>query len=661
MKTNKKCLSINRRFLLVLIAFLMTVQLCVFPVSAVEETSIGGSENALAMPDIINAVVSDSEKEYYTQRAYDQEQFLNDVVFSVNGRSYVSYIFSEEVKYVDEQGNIKDKDTTLVATNGGYQQKSNNIQSFLPTHIDSGIQFGGEGYTVSFSPVVAQDVVVAPISVTNNGYGNNSATYNRVFGEKTAIRYTPYYSSLKEEIVLSGYTGQNKFDFIYLVQGLNFDETEGLKLVTEQGEAIFEFPEFIVYDSQGKTVQCDYLLQEILADKGLYSLSIVVPQDYLTDITTQYPVYVDPTINIVSNSSNTSIIDTTVYTGQTSALSGTETTLSVGNYGSGREAIGVIQFNQLLTNSSYRTVFQNTNIAKKVILGVLNTAVSAEASVDAKLITSLWSETTATISNITLGATIDTAWVGEDMGTGRGGQDTGNWYHFDITAAMEQLCASTPTAHGIAFDANTYDGCVKFASSEYSASLSKPFIRAQYSIEPLPNKQTEGILSGAVYSIKDAIETTFAISSEENGVCLRPYNESSTQQQFKIIYKGNGKYVIREYNENNMLLAAVEESAAYVGFNDDPDVYWYIVPISSSSASSVTKYHFINASYPFGVLNASGFTSGSGVSYNTMEYFAEWSLVLMDDDDLTRYALYYQNILEEDGEEKTIVEEQKGK
>ena len=47
----------------------------------------------LPLPDLLAAMVADSG-ETFLQRAYDQEQGLNDVVLQSNSRTYVSYILT---------------------------------------------------------------------------------------------------------------------------------------------------------------------------------------------------------------------------------------------------------------------------------------------------------------------------------------------------------------------------------------------------------------------------------------------------------------------------------------------------------------------------------------------------------------------------------------
>lgn len=609
------------KYMSLIFVFSMLLQCFGFPVSALGEQSPLETElqavEEIAMPDIINAVTPSDTS--YINRVYDREQSLGDVTFETDRRTYVSYIFAEDVKFIDANGKTVDKDTTLVSVTGGYQQKSNDIQSFMPTNISTGITFSADEYAVSFAPVQAQNVVVAPISVSNNGYGKNYAIYNRVFGENTSLRYTPYYSSLKEEIILNTYTAQNQFSFLYYTNGLVFD---GLNLVNAAGEEIFTFPELVAYDTNGKSVVCDYEITTVKPGE-IYAFTVIVPQDYLVDPSTEYPVYVDPSVNFLPGTgTNKRFKDTTVYTGQTASVSATKTTLSVGLVNVDKEALTLIQCEYLLTNSYYRGILSNENLEKKVTLGVCTLNPDYSANVDVKAITSTWDEATALYSGISLRSTpVFSIEAGEDMGTDKHGEGTGYWYLLDISSLSEELCADTPTVHGVALDASTYTGCMNIASCENATSESRPFITAEYSIVPLPTTQTPGVVSGALYSIRNNSDSFYALTSS-NTVTLEQYIATNQDQKFEVIYKGNGKYVIRERNDNIMLLG-LSNGYIDVVYNDDPTAYWYIVPVATGSQI----YYLINETQKFGLMDVEPLSAGQRIIYDDMNTFGTWTLV----------------------------------
>lgn len=609
------------KFMALIFTFSMLLQCVAFPASAQTEppplNSALQAVEEIAMPDIINAVTPSDTS--YINRVYDREQSLGDVTFETDRRTYVSYIFAEDVKFIDANGKTVDKDTTLVSVTGGYQQKSNDIQSFMPTNISTGITFSADEYAVSFAPVQAQNVVVAPISVSNNGYGKNYAIYNRVFGENTSLRYTPYYSSLKEEIILNTYTAQNQFSFLYYTNGLVFD---GLNLVNAAGEEIFTFPELVAYDTNGKSVVCDYEITTVKPGE-IYAFTVIVPQDYLVDPSTEYPVYVDPSVNFLPGTgTNKRFKDTTVYTGQTASVSATKTTLSVGLVNVDKEALTLIQCEYLLTNSYYRGILSNENLEKKVTLGVCTLNPDYSANVDVKAITSTWDEATALYSGISLRSTpVFSIEAGEDMGTDKHGVGTGYWYLLDISSLSEELCADTPTVHGVALDASTYTGCMNIASCEHATSESRPFITAEYSIVPLPTTQTPGVVSGALYSIRNNSDSFYALTSS-NTVTLEQYIATNQDQKFEVIYKGNGKYVIREKNDNIMLLG-LNNGYIDVVYNDDPTAYWYIVPVATGSQT----YYLINEAQKFGLMDVEPLSAGQRIIYDDMNTFGTWTLV----------------------------------
>lgn len=68
----------------------------------------------LAEADCPEAVSADEiKKGGHVQRLYEQEKDLNTIVFQNDDGSKTLYYFAEPVKYVDEDGNVRDKSNTL--------------------------------------------------------------------------------------------------------------------------------------------------------------------------------------------------------------------------------------------------------------------------------------------------------------------------------------------------------------------------------------------------------------------------------------------------------------------------------------------------------------------------------------------------------------------
>lgn len=643
MKRTKKRSTLRTLALLLVCAFLLQC----LPLVIAEDSSAlpPAPSEEIALPDMVASLMA-ADGETYLQRAYDQEQSLNEVVLQINSRTYVSYMFNDPVKYTDATG-THDKDTTLIAATGGYRQKANDIQSFLPTHVTSGVTYSADGYSLKFTPSAAQNVVVAPIAVTNNGYGENYALYQRVFGENTALKYTPYYNSLKEEIVLNAYTGQTAFSFLYETNGLSFSDTEnGLFLVNSEGETVFTFPELIAYDSNGKQVECDYTIETAKAGV-IYLFTVSVPQAFLTAEDTVYPVYVDPTVTF-SSRTNDVFVDTTVYSGLTDPVNGELDRLSIGQVAGNGTGIALFAFPGLFSSNYYRNIFTNESYTTELKLGVhmigtsLPLAENEKIVTRAKGITTSWSESTATYTSVgsNIGQEYSSLEVYDESGTDITESMFGNWFLFDITEAAQTMCAEERaieegtmeeedrTAFGIALVADPTEYYFVCPSSERQAG-NNPFLRLKYSVAPLPTEQVDTILSGATYAIVNTSENLAITSSDESTYSvLDTFSYTSIvpiRQQYRITYKGNGKYTIRSLNYNCLLGLSEYNNTDYVcEIETDEIPYWYIVP----TAQGASSYYLINAEDKFGFANGSnGLVADARIVHSGVESFESWLLV----------------------------------
>lgn len=143
-----------------------------------------------------------------------EEETLSSYVFQNRDGSRTAYFLDDNVKFVDTDGITKEKDITLVSAKGGYSTRQNNVKLLLPSDPASGIRMQYDGHTVTLIPQ-GGTLRTAPQLV------NNSVRYGGYFGENTSLNYTPTLAGLKEDIVLSTYTGVNAFTFTLNTGGLN--------------------------------------------------------------------------------------------------------------------------------------------------------------------------------------------------------------------------------------------------------------------------------------------------------------------------------------------------------------------------------------------------------------------------------------------------------
>lgn len=222
------------------------------------------------------------------------------------------YFFEHPVKYVDEDGNIKDKSTSLstiksesvYADQYGYASQENDIKTYFPKDLNSGngIKLDWNELTIELIPFIktAQQETVSKFalstgkneiqepmsptkeSVSVSNQDRDSIVYNKVFGDNSYVRYMAGLNGFKEDIVLLKNTGENEFSFRLKTNGLSLVKENGSYYLKDPltGEKKLQMSEIIVYDSaQTQKTNSDALqITEIPAKS---ELSVTAEEDSL--------------------------------------------------------------------------------------------------------------------------------------------------------------------------------------------------------------------------------------------------------------------------------------------------------------------------------------------------------------------------------------------
>lgn len=306
------------------------------------------------VPEVVEQLLV--EEKGHIERLYDQETDLNTVVFGNSDGTETAYIFDEPVKYVDSNGEIKDKSNTLydAGIEGyAYVNSDNNIQTWFPNSLgeDSGIRVQYQENVIEMYPYCGEERAVQidekPLS---------TVFYDGVFGEDTSIKYTPTFSGVKEDIVLYQNIGSNRFSFVLDSGNLVPSIENNIVLFREVGteNIVATVGSIYVYDSfpegvsgfSHETRNNSFELSQ--NEAGKYIVTLVIDEVFLNAEETVYPVCIDPTITVNASGSGSSktILDTPIYNGSgvSSLATGSNSTAVVGyvgsvngvQYGSGR-------------------------------------------------------------------------------------------------------------------------------------------------------------------------------------------------------------------------------------------------------------------------------------------------------------------------------------
>ena len=330
--------------LLLTFCIVFSVVAAVLPVYAVEADGgidvVGAAESVLKaeklvlseddVPEVIS--FQSAQEKGHILRLRDKEADDYTVVFLNDDNTETMYLFAEPVKYTDEYGNKKDKSTALTLKNNAYTMAENDISVSFPREVANGISISKGDISISMSPVtttVSDRLTASTNTEAKLGrVSENKMVYTDVFAGASLV-YTPLYSGFKEDIVLDRFDGVNEFSFIVNTNGLYpIKQENGAVWFYDPytDELVAKMMQVVCYDSENDFSEGDVRITEV-KENQIYTFTIIADTAFLTDENTAYPVYIDPTITL---NTETAIEDTVVYSGKPSRNYGTYSYLNVG-------------------------------------------------------------------------------------------------------------------------------------------------------------------------------------------------------------------------------------------------------------------------------------------------------------------------------------------
>ncbi len=331
--------------------------------TALEQEEIVYNTSSLTLDNLPEYIVNNTLEKDVTAvgLAEDDMHELSSFTTINEDETRTLYLFNDPVKYIDKTDNsIKFIDNSIVpvtSENGGllaptitgYKNGGNSYDLLMPSRINMGVRFTSDDVSVIMTPAVASTAQGNLKSHSFLGITEQVVEYQNVFGSGIHLQYTPVNSGVKENIILDSYTGVNTFSF-------SLSTGDYYPLYTE-GEAIpfidpatddtaFILGQVDARDSYtGEETDGHFTLYNSLSlteiRPGLYTLTVTVDEEFLSDPDTVYPVVIDPTVSLVK----TNMFDTSVYSGQPTTQTYYSSAYTiVGNHGTTYgEGIGFIR------------------------------------------------------------------------------------------------------------------------------------------------------------------------------------------------------------------------------------------------------------------------------------------------------------------------------
>ena len=137
-------------------------------------------------------------------------------------------LYSHPVKYVDSEGETRDITLDIKENGkGGFVSADHYVVTQFPHDFSEGIELGYGDIDLRMTPETAGENITAEQS-------GRSVTYSA--DENTDYVYTLTYEGIKEDIIVSEYTGQTDYSFILDTAGLAVSEIDGAYYLADDKE-----------------------------------------------------------------------------------------------------------------------------------------------------------------------------------------------------------------------------------------------------------------------------------------------------------------------------------------------------------------------------------------------------------------------------------------
>jgi len=534
--------------------------------SAAATTTPPGTENSTGVQaleeDLSNFLVEKVDLENAVGIIENENTAKNELLVQLDDGTTMAYMFSEDIKYEDENGEIKYKDTTIQTQgNSDLQQEGyeytngeNDVSIEFSEDTDIGVKLSSEDTELTLSPVHMglTDKQAGEPSETTLNETEAVFTYEGVFGEGSRVEYLPQLNGLKENIVLEEYSGINSFDFILDTQGDHAELVDD-RIIVHRGNSadlvnvmapLFAFDsheDATDTDSVHYTEDCTYALTEL--SDGTYKVTVTVSEDWLTAATTVYPVTIDPTVEHTGSIATNA--DCALYLGTPNGVFNTATTNSVGRstgtYSTSTYKKGRAMFKFLFPSAVKRTEVLNANYYfYETSERTTSTYIGAHminADADG------WTEATATWNLY--------ADAYEATQQSRRLVSSGGWHSFGIKVAAQKWANGSHINRGIMLVSEDEDNTSitswrSFCSQRHGTSAQRPYGAIQYqadeenpvieSVTKVPSEWTKGSVKLVVNATDNAGVKEYSFSNSSSTYNWQPSKTSQEYSSNQTVY-----------------------------------------------------------------------------------------------------------------------------
>jgi len=476
----------------------------------------------------------------YVGRVKEQEPNLHTFVFDNGDGTRTMELYKHPVKYVDADGKTKDITTNVKAmADGSYKTADNAIVTTFSKKLSDGINVRHEDINITMKPSNSSTVSRSIINTTAESSDNKTVSYT--YGVNTTLEYTLTYTGVKEDIVVSKYTGQTDYHFTLYTNGLVLKKiADTYVLVDEENEIKATIGDIIIITADYKNNTMGEMTYTTVSEGSEYTLRLHIDKEYLSDSNTKYPIRIDPTIYVVSyeNDGAGAIEDVTINSLDSSV--GTSTSLYVGN----RSTYGVSRVLMKFPGIDWLDIYHPSQITSATVELRDLLGEADDMTVQCHVFTgNAWTENTASWSNVNPNSFNPIALSSKSVSYSNGAATTPyHTYSFNITNAVKGWKAFEfveyehglemdiyDPAKGIIFKANNnvetgvysylYKTFGSYNRSEYQPKLTITYSEPNYVQGNSITSGSELELSGyaVVYKFMPSVNGNYIFSVQNSG------------------------------------------------------------------------------------------------------------------------------------------------
>lgn len=233
----------------------------------------------------------------------------------------VTKIYNTDIHYL-KNGKYEEIDNTLTTKEGFIQNKNNDYRvKFKEQSENSLMRMEKDKNYIDIKLKNSNHISISKKKQISKLV--NNIIYKNI-NDNIDIEYKTLPNRVKETIILRDNT-KSFFTFV-IDTNLNLSKENEAIIARNNDESIFTIERPYMEDSNGKK---NYnVFYNIRENENYYELDLILDQEWLDDINTQYPVYVDPTIS--NNNQTINLHDTYIYPGDTNDQRGNKAYLKAG-------------------------------------------------------------------------------------------------------------------------------------------------------------------------------------------------------------------------------------------------------------------------------------------------------------------------------------------